>query len=297
MQKPRPPKNPKTIKGAFKEFYKIKADEQHLYHEGEKIPIHKLGIYNEGEIVKTLPHPQNENDKLAIISDKFVQKLSPDNIDTIQFWEKADKYFPINAIAGQRLNTLKEIDDYHDLMLEKGKFDFIADNINPDDKILEIGVGFGSMYKSFLKKELIKPNNWHFLDVVDRLDFKHPNFHKGNGWDIPKSLNKLDVIISYNCFQHMSQKQRYSYFIDAFDRLKSGGKFIFTCFTYDDYNHSNGHLFGRTDEEGYPLTYFFGQHTRSLLATEATSVLENIGFEFKKVEVYDNNGLYQLIKP
>ena len=117
MQKPRPPKSPKTIKGAFKEFYKIKADEQHLFHEGKKVPIHHLGIYNEGEVVDTIPHPQDEKAKIAVISDKCIQKLSPDNIDTIQFWEKADKYFPINAIAGQKLKTSKEIDDHHDLML------------------------------------------------------------------------------------------------------------------------------------------------------------------------------------
>lgn len=302
MDKPRefrPARKPRSFNKVIDKFAQAKIDEQHVSFDGEKVFVNEIGFNKKGDILAQEPHPVKEGKMITTFSDDYIERMSPNNIDVIHFWEKLHKEFPINAVAGSPdIQTVDQIHAAHENMFEIGFMDFVKDNVSPEKKVLEIGVGFGSMFKSLMKRGKVDPKNYYMLDVINRLDFKHSNFYKGNGWDIPKALNNMDVIVSWNTFQHLSEKQRISYFYDAFHRLNSGGIFTFSCFTIDDKDFKNVEFFNNVDDQGVPLTNFFGQQTRCMLFYRDMHLLtQTLGFEHVKAIQVRNTFIYVLRKP
>lgn len=301
IKKKRPTRKPRSFKKAFLPYRYYQEDAQNLRIDGQAIPINGCVFERKtDDILEILEHPAKKNAPLKKLSKKAVERWNPNNIDSIQFWEQAVKYFPINAISGSQCMSVEDIHKNHEGLIHHEFFKKFTDHLQKGEKVLEIGVGYGSLYKALLKEERINSEDWNFLDVIKIIEFDHPNFYLGNGWDIPTKdgiPDKFDVVVSHNCFQHLSEDQRESYFIDVFDRLKSGGRFHFNTFSFDDVDHSNAEYFDSIDEDGYPLTNFFGQYTKCMPFHDGVSRLTEIGFKVVDGDVHKNSVFFHCIKP
>jgi hypothetical protein len=300
VTKKRPARKPRSFKKTFSPYKALKVDEQHLELEGKIIPINGITFQQSGDILSEIPHPKAEGATLTTHSNSALERYSPNNIDCVQFWQNATRDFPINAIAGSQCMSVKDIDDNHKQLIHHEYFKNFVGTLKKEEKVLEIGVGYGSLYKALLAEDRIKKEDWNFLDVVKLIDFEHPNFYLGNGWDIPRKNGipeKFDVVVSHNCFQHLSHDQRVSYLIDIFDRLKSGGRLHFNAFVFDDQDHSNIEFFTGVSEDGYPLSFFFGQYTKCMPFTDSCKLLAEIGFKVVEFDTDHNSGFFHCIKP
>jgi len=99
--------------------------------------------------------------------------------------------------------------------------------------------------------------------------------------------NYFDIIYSVNVFQHCSQKDRFKYFQEGYDALKSGGYFIFSQFLMTNQN-KNDSCWGIKDENGRGYTHFFNQLTECDWDYELNTELEKIGFKIIKGNVSNN---------
>ena len=300
ITKKRPTRKPRSFKEAFQPYKALKIDEQHLKLDGNIIPINGTTFHRENDILEKIPHPQEKGSSLLTHSNAALERYSPNNIDCIQFWANATRYFPINAISGSQTMSVKDIHDKHKNLIHHGYFKKFIGNLKKEDKVLEIGVGYGSLYKALMDEGIIKKENWNFLDLIKIIEFEHPNFYLGNGWDIPIKNGipeKFDVVVSHNCFQHLSHDQRVSYFIDIFDRLKSGGRFHFNSFVFSDIGDSNLEFFNGVSEDGFPLAFFFGQYTKCMPFLDSCKLLEGIGFKVEDFDINRNCGFFHCIKP
>jgi len=161
-----------------------------------------------------------------------IELLSPDNIDNNAFWSYLDKEFPrsICNIVSKEPLTQAQINHWNGrLALQCGVMNEIFNHslLSPQScSILEIGAGHGAI--SFIVQSLLL-SYYCAIDVVPRFG----NVIKSDGYTIPeKAEDDYDFIVSCNVFQHLSMKQRHSYYKEVHRCLKVGGKFslaIHTC--------------------------------------------------------------------
>ena len=245
---------------------------------GESIPTQYMlytpkddGLYN-----------INEEENFTTYKQEFIDRLSPDNIDTNEFWRLATNNFPLFSIAGgiQKINTTDEANmstlGFHNLL---GAIDALGKLFDGNDidkiKILEIGPGYGNIM-TLLDRAGVR-EGYYAIDVYPL--FEHPRLFKTDGKTIPDTIPaQLDIVYSINVFQHLSENQRSSYYQQIFERLVDGGVFIFGMFVATEEN-KDWPCWGARDEDGNYYCHFFKQLTKVDHIDELYEELYDIGFK------------------
>lgn len=224
----------------------------------------------------------NKEENFTIYKQEFIDRFSPDNVDSNEFWELATNNFPLFSIAGgtQKITTTHEADlatlNFHKLL---GSINALADIFVSKDidkiKILEIGPGYGNI---MLLLDIFGVREGYYAIDVCPL-FEHPRLFKTDGKTIPETIpTQLDAVYSVNVFQHLSKNQRSSYYQQIFERLVDGGVFIFGMFVVTEEN-KDWDCWGFRDEDGKYYCHFFRQLTKVDHIDELYNELYNIGFK------------------
>ena len=241
-----------------------------------------------------------EDNKITF-STEYVNKLSPDNIDSGEFWKIATDNFPLFSISGgvQTITTTEEANNMnligaYRLQALDPILDMFRKNDNP--YWLEIGPGWGGLEE--LMSKSFENKNYYGIDVHPLV--KHPNVYKCDGKNIPSEIpNGMDMVYSVNVFQHLSKAQRTSYYKQIHIILKEGGKFIFGMFVFTERNKDLP-VWGYRDETGRLYTSFFKQLTPIDTEEEILTELIDIGFNVKQISPISNTHsyiVYECTKP
>lgn len=290
--------NNRDITNWFKKYKKIKKDE--FFLKGE--------VRADSFLVteKTKNKINNKNLGITIFSEDYINEISPNNIDSCHFWKKATETFPLSSIVYHpgckdeiELNEIS-LKNIHEQIGTLNELEKILIN-NPSSKILEIGPGYGAITGYISVNHELK--NYYAIDVNPMFKFKFKRLYKTDGKTIPNKVpNGLDVVYSVNVFQHLSPEQRMSYYKQIKDKLKVGGKFIFSMFVVDlenEYitfkrpNGELGFLFGMRDEKGNCYTNFFSQLTKCDRIEELEEIFSQLNMKLEVVHKHLN--LYSMV--
>ena len=235
--------------------------------------------------------------KRLVMSDEAIDRLSPDTININKFWEKSVNAYPFVSIVGHsNVNTIEEanaatLNNLHAHLKGPNVVSYSWNKNQEDFKILEIGPGYGG----FCKWVNNYPNTKYYGIDVNPL-FEYPTLYKCDGRNIPSQIpNNLDVVYSYNVFQHLSKKQRTSYYEQIFLALKPGGIFTFSNFVVTPTNF-DGPYWGHADKNGNFYTIFFNQYTLIDKIDELKKELEYIGFDLQVLVEFQNSCSFAAIK-
>jgi hypothetical protein len=219
-----------------------------------------------------------------IISEKLAKDLSPDTVDSREFWYHATKHFPLFSVCGVKPES-ETIDNVNKTTLSMAhKLNAIGSvklyfDYNPKAKLLEIGPGHGGFQKFITS--IMDDKNYYAIDVNPL--FVHPRLHQTTGDTIPNKIPKvLNIVYSYNVFQHLSKKQRTNYYKRIHKRLSQDGVFIFGMFLKNAEN-ATWPVWNYYDKSGRSYVQFFGQFTEVDTQEELYKELSEIGFEVKDV--------------
>lgn len=236
---------------------------------------------------------------MSIYPKSILNTFSPNKIDNRYFWKKATDMFSLGAISGEdnkdkiELNE-KIIENLHKPCGAIKELDDVFEK-NQNAKILEIGPGHGSLTQYLALNHNLK--NYYAIDIHPL--FKFRRLYKTDGKSIPKIIpNELDIIYSINVFQHLTPEQRMNYYKQIKNKLKVGGKFIFSMFVLSEKNKNiiikdkEGNyetLFGVRDKSGNCYTQYFGQFTRINKLEEIEKIFKELNMDFKIIHCYLNN--------
>lgn len=230
-----------------------------------------------------------------IVKDDAVDRFHPNNIDNKKFWKLSKRNFSLLSICGAKCNNYGEANKLNlKMSKDTGVFRFLSDNLKKNSNVLEIGYGYGNIFKQINSKcnyvgiDYTKPK---FLE-------KHKNLLEIDTSGIPKPIrikNHYDFLYSVNVLQHCSQIDRFQYFKQGYDVLKKGGYFIFTSFIMTEKN-KNQFCWGIKDKDGRGYTQFFNQLTEVDYDNELKEYLEGLGFSIKQFSVLGYNNLVCLLQ-
>jgi len=283
----------------------IKKDEYSLKEEFIDLPESELRIKQNLTSGAVIIEELRAECKLVegkwIVSDKVINHLSPDNLDSREFWKGAVETFPLFSIAGGP-DTNKNKEDVNEatMGLHKGigVLDWLIESMtgteNKDYKMLEIGPGYGNIFYPIIAKHNLE-SCYYSIDVNPL--FYHDNMYQCDGRNIPEQIpNELDMIYSINVFQHLSKAQRLSYYQQAFKKLRSGGKFIVGTFCVTPTNIHEP-IWGHRDEHGNFYAVFLGQYTEIERVESWVDILRSVGFEIIRGVEHGNYVSFELKKP
>ena len=193
--------------------------------------------------------------------------------DWREFWRLSKQNFPLHSVCGgawwitEGLITNNEEDNmktHLKLMYKRPKL--------KNKRVLEIGYGFGGAGLFLIKEGA----DYKGIDYVS----SNPELPKDKFLEIEKSGipdeikngKKVDIVYSYNVFQHLTQEQRFEYIKESHDLLKSNGVLFFSVFE---------RIPGQGLRENYSTT-FFNVHTKVDEPEELQEFLSNTGFTFER---------------
>lgn len=264
----------------FEEYLSLKNDEYSL-RDGARA---SANIIKKGDCLV-----DQDNEGKSIYTQEFLERYSPDNIDVGLFWKNATKIFKYySIISSNNIKSIKQLNELSLSIIHTPCLRFLDGYVlstNSEKIILEIGPGYGCVKKYIKKRYGLK--NYYAIDVNPL--FKYKKLYKCNGSSIPNEIPKvIDVVYSVNVFQHLSKKQRTSYFNKIAERLKLTGLFIFSMFSYTDETkeilYNGKKLFGSRDKDGKVYTSFFSQFTEIDKVDDVCAELKSLGFFVKPVQ-------------
>ena len=233
--------------------------------------------------------------QLTIIDKKFAEKFSPDNVDSCHFWKQATTIFPFASVSyspGTRSKNslnIKSFKGNHERHGSVKPLDEVFEK-NPRAKMLEIGPGYGCIKEYIEKKYCV--DNYYAIDVNPL--FKYKKLYKTDGSTIPEKIpGDLDVVYSINVFQHLSEKQKLSYYTQISSLLKPGGKFIFSMFVVAPdtinsvFKNEKGEfqrIFGMCDIDGNFYVNFFSQFTVCPRLDDIIKTMMDLNFELEIID-------------
>jgi hypothetical protein len=139
---------------------------------------------------------------------------------------------------------------------------------------MEIGPGYGNILEVLVSKGWDK--NYYAIDINPL--FEHPKVFKCDGRNIPDTIPyPMDVVYSINVFQHLSKKQRTSYYRQIFEILENNGTFVFGMFVETPLN-KDWSCWGVKNDDGRNYCSFFKQLTEIDKIEELYGELEKIGY-------------------
>ena len=243
-----------------------------------KTEIEKLKEYSKinNQPVK-IPH-------LRYVKQELIQRYHPDNIDSREFWGEATKHFPHYSIAGGNagckspeecnVETLK-------MAHQIGPLGELDNHLNEQSTatMLEIGPGHGGL--CYLINERHPLVDYHAIDVNPL--FEWPTLHQTDGKTIVNGIpDNLDIVYSFNVFQHLSKSQRTQYYHQIWKKLKMGGTFYFGMFLWTEVK-KDWSVWGLKDFKGRYYCQFFKQFTEIDTYSEIWGELQDIGFEIEDI--------------
>lgn len=279
------------------ELYSNKTESDYwiIGPDGQKVPTQNT-IFTKEDLGKIVAI--NEGEAYTIYKKEFVDELSPDNIDSREFWKMATDKFPLFSIAGgiQPLKTIKEVNESTTRMAHQlGCLTALSNEFenNPNLRMLEIGPGHGNIKNLLVENGL--DSNYYAIDVNPL--FEHPRVYQTDGKTIPDTIPyPMDLVYSVNVFQHLSKAQRTSYYRQIFEVLKEGGVFIFGMFVITEYN-KNWPCWGTRDDKGGFYCNFFKQLTKIDHIEELMGELSDVGYsKIEQINPYADKTHYLTFK-
>ena len=204
-------------------------------------------------------HYEMDNNGLECLTKDLVSKLSPDNIDNKYFWTQIKERFNTLSVTNE-INLSIEDANIRTLKMAKaiGVLDVVEKGLDlQNTKILEIGSGYGNFYY-WLKDIGFNMKNYYSIDIIAY--FYHDNFFINDGETFPKNLPDFDIIYCFNVLQHLTQKQRNSYYKEIDKHLVINGQFIGGNILKHPQN-INLKCWEIKDDEDKDYVTFFGQYT------------------------------------
>lgn len=224
--------------------------------------LKNIGLVSQETVLADIERYMQSQD---IPSQEAIEMLSPDNIDSGEFWEESVKINPL-CICGDRRVLGKPIDSvkyFNRMFFESLGVNNCYNMMKVSWKnfrVLEIGPGYGQM-KDFYERN---GDTYEAIDVNPLFD----GCLKGDGSSIPDK--EYDFVVSSNVFQHLSVNQRRSYYRSIQKNLSSKGFFSFTTAITD----TSKRLY---NGKGY--MYTTGQFTELQYLTEVFEDLREVGLE------------------
>lgn len=271
----------------FRPFIEGKTESDYCILVNNKKYNTNLMIYTNKDDTKIINGVQ-------VVTQSFIERMSPDNIDINNFWVMATSNFPLFSVAGgvQDFTTIEEVnkstlDMARNLSTLENFYHYLIKDF--DMVILEIGPGYGG-FKNFVSTLPSTDKNYYAIDVNPL--FQHERLFKCNGRNIPSEIpHNLGIVYSINVFQHLSKSQRTSYYHDIYDRLIDGGCFIFGMFVITEFN-KDWSVWGTKDEQGNYYTNFFNQLTKVDTEYELLNELKEIGFSVEQILLFPDKTHY-----
>lgn len=285
-----------SYRASFEFFKMISYKTNEYYLKGElcnatvkKVPTKMANTFMLEDLVIEQKEIENHQ-AITVVKAEAVERFHPNNIDNKDFWIECRKTFPLVSVCGGESKSIKDVNKQTiNLSKEIGLFSYLISLINNSPvklNLLEIGYGYGNLF--FEIKDIC---NYFGIDYIIHNSLKkYKNFIEINESGIPDYLlneNLFDVVYSVNVLQHCSQKDRFKYFQQGYNALKSGGYFIFTQYLMTKENKNNV-CWGIIDEKGRGYTQFFNQLTECDWDFELYAEFNKIGFKPVQHVIGDN---------
>ena len=175
-----------NIKKAF-DLYSNKTESDYwiVGLDGSKIPTQSTILTQEDSNKVTI---DNENG-YPLYKKEFVDELSPDVIDSREFWKMATDNFPLFSIAGgiQPFKTIEEVNKSTTTMaFQLGCLTELSNAFakNSNLRMLEIGPGHGNIKNLLVDNGL--DGNYYAIDVHPL--FEYPRLYQTDGKNIPDTI-------------------------------------------------------------------------------------------------------------
>lgn len=234
---------------------------------------------------------------LRYVKQELIQRYHPDNIDSQAFWGKATKHFPHFSIAGGDTGC-KSPEECNQstlrMALQVGPLGELDRHLDEQSTatMLEIGPGHGGL--CYMVNERHPLVNYHAIDVNPL--FEWPTLHQTDGKTIPNEIpDNLDIVYSFNVFQHLSKSQRTQYYYQIWEKLKMGGSFYFGMFLWTEAN-KDWPCWGVKDFKGRYYCHFFKQFTEIDTSAEIWYELQDIGFKVENISKHITKHHYHTFK-
>jgi len=291
----------KKIEKIINEYYsKKRNNNDYVLHLDEKVEMSVVNVSN-NIVQKAFDDKVSTGYNLhskpyKVVNEESVNRLSPDNIDIKFFWKNINNKFPLFSIS--QYPDCKTDEDANKANINASKWMgfynklFSLINKNPSSKIIEIGPGYGNFFQEITSKyDLV---DYYAVDINKM--FYYDGLYECDGSSIPKKLGGgYDIIFSINTFNHMSKKQRSSYYNDVYKKLNEGGTFLFTNYLISEHNQHRNDFWSYQDKFGNVYSSFFSQliliDDYNTLADE----LNDIGFSIK-VKLSQNMAVIECVK-
>jgi SAM-dependent methyltransferase len=265
----------------------------------KKVPTKVVNTFTLEDLVLTVKEFENHQARTTV-KKEAVERFHPNNINNKDFWVECRAQFPLVSVCGGDSKSIKNVNK-QTLGMSKnlGLLPFLEslfENSKEKINLLEIGCGYGNLFFEIKDK-----CNYYGIDyVIHKPLKKYKNFIEIDKSGIPDYLldeGFFDVVYSVNVLQHCSQKDRFDYFKQGYQALKTGGVFLFTEFLMTEKNKDDI-CWGIIDESGRGYTQFFNQLTECDWDYELFSELDKIGFKPIKCGLSSNMfmGIIQKVK-
>jgi SAM-dependent methyltransferase len=276
-----------TYKESFEFFKSVSYKTNEYYLKGKylgapmkKFPTRMANTFMMENLVIKQIELENQRAR-TIVKDEAVKRFHPNNINNKEFWVECRKKFPRLSVCGGESKSIKHLNQQTlGMSRDFGLLNYLLMLIrtaNEKPNVLEIGFGYGNLF--YVIKDIC---NYYGIDyVVHKSLKKYKNFIEIDESGIPEYFlneNFLDIIYCVNVLQHCSQTDRFNYFKQGYDALKSGGHFLFMEFIMTEKNQNDA-CWGVIDETGRGYTHFFNQLTECDWDYELFNYLSKLGYQ------------------
>jgi len=284
-----------TFEESFNFYSKMKYGSEYRYKNGATNMFHTL---MEEDLVTDINIEKIETNFegikcerqsfIAVAKDEAIARFHPNFIDNKKFWEFSKKEFSLISVCGAPCSNYIEANKITlSLSKDLGTFTKLNSTLNPESNVLEIGFGYGGVFKQIKDK-----CNYVGIDYTKpKFLKKYENLYAIDKSGIPDHLLKpdfYDVIYSINVLQHCSQHDRFEYFTQGYNVLKQGGFFIFSCNIMTPQNEKS-RAWGIKDKQGRGYTIFFNQLTEVDSWSELKNLFNELGFGVEKFNISNVN--------
>ena len=284
-----------TFEESFKYYSWMKAGSDYRYKNGATNMFHTLmdeDLVTDINIEKIETNFEGikceRQSLIAVAKEEAIARFHPNFIDNKKFWELSKKVFSLVSVCGSPCSNYIEANKLTlQMSKQMGTFSKLESVINPDSNVLEIGFGYGGVFKEIKDK-----CNYVGIDYTKpKFLKKYNNLYAIDKSGIPDHLYKpefYDVVYSVNVLQHCSQHDRFEYFTQGYNVLKQGGCFIFSCNVMTQQNE-NSRAWGIKDKQGRGYTIFFNQLTEVDSWSELNNLFYKLGFGIEKAIISNVN--------
>lgn len=281
---------------SFKDCIDFYYENRKTEYEIKYVQTPHNGMFHLQGLASVIKKYDNHSSKL-VVEPIAIERFHPNYINNKEFWCYAKKKFPKFSVCGIKSKNIKDCNERTFRLPEQvGFIGFINDLISKSTEklnVLEIGYGHGNVFEYLNDKTNYVGIDYTKLKKLDK--FKNLMVIDKSG--IPDTIkpNTQDFIYSVNVLQHCSQQDRFEYFKQSYEKLKTGGYFIGSCLIHCDENKDLS-VWGIQDEYGRHFCNFFNQLTEVDTLNEFIDLMRELKFDIYKWGMKDNNFFFILKK-